>query len=391
MADLLERVEDLEGRRMVLRSGRRHGVYAVVTGADGRLRETNPVAQSPTGEATTLGLVDIQVNGFAGVDFNRADLSAEDMDRALAAMLACGATRCLPTVITASLDAMKARLRSLDAAVAASRLGPWMVMGYHVEGPFLSSADGYAGCHPKAHMRSAGVEALAKLQDGLRRPVRVLTMAPEREGVLDLIPHATAQGIVVSIGHTGASLAEVEAAVAAGARLSTHLGNGLLHLLEKNANPLFAQLGQDHLSASFIADGVHIPPYMFRIYARAKELSRTILITDATAGAAAEPGLYTLGDVQVERQADGIMREPGSPYLGGSSATMEEVTRNAMNWLGIALDDALDLGRTNALLLLGEAAVPRAGAALEYVRWRDGATGPKVVEAGVGPWRIIRE
>ena len=387
----LENAAARGSRDFILQTGSGDGACRVVAGPDGWVTERAPVAGvAATGaDRSSLGLVDIQVNGFAGVDFNRTDTTAEAVDHALATMLSHGTTRCLPTIITASVEAMAARLKALDAAVERSRLGPWMVMGYHVEGPFLSADDGYAGCHPKAHMRTAAVEILERLERGLRRPVRLLTVAPEREGVLDLIPKAIAAGKTIAIGHTAATRAQIEAAAAAGARLSTHLGNGIGHLLEKNENPLFAQLGEDHLSASFIADGIHIPPYMLRLYIRAKGLSRTILITDATAGAAAVPGLYTLGDVPIEKSPDGIVREPGSPYLGGSSATMDAILRNAMAWLPATFDEALGLARANPLRLLGEPNVPAAGGGpLEYVTWRTAGSGPEVVEAGVGPWVV---
>lgn len=373
-------------REFILQTG--EGACRAVAGAEGRVTACAPVP--PPGEAirTSLGLVDLQVNGFAGVDFNRTDTTAEAIDHALATMLAHGTTRCLPTIITASVEAMAARLQALDAAVEKSRLGPWMVMGYHVEGPFLSAEDGYAGCHPKTQMQSGTLEVLERLERGLRRPVRLLTVAPEREGVLDLIPKAIAAGKTIAIGHTAATRAQIEAAAAAGARLSTHLGNGLARLLEKNENPLFAQLGEDRLSASFIADGIHIPPYMLRIYIRAKGLARAILVTDATAGAAAAPGVYTLGDVPIEKSPDGVVREPGSPYLGGSSATMDAVFRNAMAWLPATFDEALGLARGNPLRLLGELSIAAAGSVFEYVTWRTARDGPEVVEAGVGPWIV---
>jgi N-acetylglucosamine-6-phosphate deacetylase len=371
-------------------AGAGDGAYRVVADRDGQVTECVPVAGvAATGAVrSSLGLVDLQVNGYAGVDFNRTDTTAETLDHALATMLSHGTTRCLPTIITASIEVMAARLAALDAAVERSRLGPWMVMGYHLEGPFLSAEDGYAGCHPKAQMRTAAIEILERLERGLRRPVRLLTVAPEREGVLDLIPKAIDSGKTIAIGHTAATRAQIEAVAAAGARLSTHLGNGIAHLLEKNENPLFAQLGEDRLVASFIADGIHIPPYMLRFYVRAKGLARTILVTDATASAAAAPGLYTLGDVQIEKSSDGVVREPGSPYLGGSSATMDAVLRNAMAWLPATFDEALGLARANPLRLLGEANVPDAGSPLEYVTWRTGNSGPEVVEAGVGPWFV---
>ena len=386
----LENAAARGAREFILQTGAGDAACRVVAGPGGWVTEQVPVAgAAATGAVrSSLGLVDIQVNGFAGVDFNRTDTTAEAVDHALAAMLSHGTTRCLPTIITASVEAMAARLKALDAAVERSRLGSWMVMGYHIEGPFLSAEEGYAGCHPKAHMQTAAFAILERLERSLRRPVRLLTVAPERAGVLDFIPQAIAAGKAIAIGHTAATRAQIEAAAAAGARLSTHLGNGIGHLLEKNENPLFAQLGEDRLSASFIADGIHIPPYMLRLYIRAKGLSRTILITDATAGAAAAPGLYTLGDVQIEKSPEGTVREPGSPYLGGSSATMDAVLRNAMAWLPATFNAALGMARVNPLRLLGEANMQAAGGALEYVTWRMAGSGPEVVEAGVGPWVV---
>jgi N-acetylglucosamine-6-phosphate deacetylase len=127
---------------------------------------------------------------------------------------------------------------------------------------------------------------------------------------------------------------------------------------------------------------------MLRLYIRAKGLARTILVTDATAGAAAVPGRYTLGDVPIERSPDGIVREPGSPYLGGSSTTMDAVLRNTMAWLPATFDETLGIARANPLRLLGEPNFPAVGGALEYVAWRLAGSGPEVVEAGVGPWVV---
>ncbi|SKA13160.1 N-acetylglucosamine-6-phosphate deacetylase [Consotaella salsifontis] len=385
----LERRDD-QPRALTVMAGKRLGSFEFLTDGAGRVLKRRPTSVPAEHDAIrTLGLVDIQVNGFGGVDFNSETLTPDDVDAALMAMLAHGATQCLPTIITSSVDVMSRRLRALDAAVAASRLGPWMVRGYHVEGPFLSPEEGYAGCHPKDQMRAGDAGVLDRLADGLVRPIRILTVAPEREGVLELIPQAARRGISVALGHTNAGREVVEAAVAAGARMSTHLGNGIAHLLPKNDNPLFAQLGEDHLFASFIADGIHIPPYMARLYLRAKGAERSVLVTDATAGAAAEPGIYTLGDVEIERCADGVVREPGSPYLGGSSATMEQVVRNVINWLDLTLSEAVDLARLNPLAALDMPAVPDVGHALEFVEWALRPDGPHVVAAGVGPWNLI--
>src|SRR5450432_2742554 len=240
----------------------------------------------------TAGLTDLQVNGYAGVDFNDAALTADALDHALNAMRAANVTTCLPTLITADEATLQARLTALDRAVANSRLGPDMVPGFHLEGPFLNPAPGYAGCHPPAAMIAPDPAVLAHLTNGLRHPILLLTLAPERANAIPLIAWAKSCGMVVALGHTAADQATIAQAAAAGATLSTHLGNALPQPQPKFHNPLMAQLANDALHASFIADGLHIPPDVLKVLLRAKTAPRCILVTDAAAAAAAPPGRY---------------------------------------------------------------------------------------------------
>ncbi|MBT3359220.1 MAG: N-acetylglucosamine-6-phosphate deacetylase [Rhodospirillales bacterium] len=339
-------------------------------------------------DQTTLGLVDVQVNGFAGVDFNSDGLTAEELDCALTAMLATGVTRCLPTIITAAPDRLRARLVALDTAVRESRLGPWMVDGIHLEGPFLSPEDGYAGCHPTEAMRPPSLEVFDKLTANLAAPVRLITVAPELDGAIPFIEALSRRGTVVALGHSSATHDVVKHAADAGARMSTHLGNAISHLLEKNNNTLFAQLGEDRLAAGFIADGAHIPPYMLQSWIRAKEPRRTVLVTDATAAAAAEPGMYTLGDLGIERGDDGVVREPGSPYLAGSSATLDGCIRNVMRWFGYDFAAAFAMARNHPLSILNLPTAPAVGDAAEFVRWSREGDEWRVIASRIGPWQV---
>jgi N-acetylglucosamine-6-phosphate deacetylase len=280
----------------------------------------------------TRGLVDLQVNGFGGVDFNDTALNADAMDQALHAMLRTGVTTCLPTIITAEEDVLAARLHALDRAVSGSRLGPLMVPGFHLEGPFLNPTPGYAGCHPAAAMVLPDVALLPRMTRGLERKVLLLTLAPEREGALDVIAWAHAHGILVAMGHTEATTAHIDRACSAGLRLSTHLGNALPQPQPKFVNPLMAQLAEDRLSASFIADGIHSPPAALKVMLRAKTLPRSVLVTDATAAAGAPPGLYRFAGMTIEHRPDGSVREPGSPVLAGSALRLDQAVRNLIAW-----------------------------------------------------------
>lgn len=290
----------------------------------------------------SAGLIDLQVNGFASVDFNAATdgppLTAEGLDRALEAMLATGVVCCLPTIITATSELLRTRFAALDAAVSASRLGPLMCPGYHLEGPFLNSAEGYAGCHPPAAMTRPDYGLIRSLQAGLSRPILLLTLAPELEGAVSCIRAARAAGMLVAIGHSAVSFAQAEQAAAAGATLSTHLGNGQPQSLPKLDNPIFAQLAEDRLAAGFIADGIHLPPPALKAMIRAKGPGRAFLVTDAVSAAAAPAGLYPFAGMTVQRSADGAVRVPGGRSLAGSSLCLDAAMRNLVAW-GIALPE----------------------------------------------------
>ena len=283
------------------------------------------------------------------------------LDHALAAMRADGVAACLPTLITAPVAALEARFAALDRAVAQSRLGAAMVPGYHLEGPFLSPEPGYAGCHPPAAMLAPDPALVARLEAPLARPILLLTLAPEREGALALIRWATARGKLVAIGHTAATAAQITAAAGAGARLSTHLGNALAHLQPKFANPMMAQLAEDRLSASFIADGLHIPSAALKVLLRAKGGARSILVSDATAAAAAPPGRYRLAGMEILHAADGSVRHPVSGILAGSALRLAQAVRNLTDWGLVSLAEAERMAADNPAALLAPAVAAHGG------------------------------
>lgn len=318
------------------------------------------------------GLFDLQVNGYAGVDFNDPALDAAGLDHALEAMLAAGVTGCLPTLITAFPDELAERFAALDAAVAASRLGPRMVPGYHLEGPFLNPDEGYHGCHPPAAMTAADIALVDRLDAGLGRPILLVTLAPERPGALDFARALTERGKVTAIGHSAAGFGTVREAVAAGVTLSTHLGNGLPHTLPKLENTLLAQLAEPGLAACLIADGHHMSADALAALARLKGLDRTILVTDAVLAAAAPPGPYRFAGMDVERTADGAVRQRGKPYLAGSALCLDEGVRNVVAW-GVAPPDlAMAMASVHPRRALAPA-LARHGITLDpgTVRWSD--------------------
>ncbi|MBL4919009.1 N-acetylglucosamine-6-phosphate deacetylase [Szabonella alba] len=288
-----------------------------------------------TARRVSGGLCDLQVNGFAGVDFNDGGLTPAALDHALEAILATGVTHCLPTLITAEPETLADRLSALDHAVRTSRLGPAMVPGYHVEGPFLNDAPGYAGCHPAEAMADPDPALYDRLSADLFRPVLLVTLAPERAGALALTRRLTAAGCTVALGHTAAGFADVRTAAAAGATLSTHLGNGLPQTLPKLENTLLAQLAEPGLSACLIADGHHIGPEALAALIRLKGADRVILVTDAVLAAAAPAGPYQFAGMAIEHSPQGAVLQPGRSNLAGSALCLDQAVRNIVDW-GIA-------------------------------------------------------
>lgn len=302
------------------------------------------------------GLFDLQVNGYAGVDFNDASIAPETLDTALAAMRAAGVTGCLPTLITATEPELRDRLRALDAAVAASRLGPAMVAGYHLEGPFLNPAPGFAGCHPAAAMLDPDAALYDRLEAGLQRPILLVTLAPERPRAAEAIAALRARGICIAMAHTAASFAEVSAAAEAGLTLSTHLGNSLPQSLHKVDNPLLAQLAERRLTACFIADGHHLSPAGLKALLTIAGIGRSILVTDAVLAAAASPGRYRFAGMEIERSADGVVRVPGQSNLAGSSLALDAAVRNVVAWNIASPLEAIRMASVNARAAIAAAA-----------------------------------
>jgi len=298
-------------------------------------------------DITCPGFVDLQVNGFAGVDFNTPGLSTEHVARAAAAMRSTGVTRFLPTLITSSLadfaDCARAVLAAGDVAIA----------GLHMEGPYLSPDDGPRGAHPAAHVRSATVDDFRQRQDTANGRIRLVTLAPEVPGAITLIEYLVQHGVRVAIGHTAATGAEIRDAVRAGATLSTHLGNGCAVTQHRHANVIWEQLAADELSASFIADGHHLPPAVLKSLVRAKGAARAVLVTDAISAAGAPPGRYRIGQLEVERATDGRVGLPGTPYLAGSSLTMDAAVGNAVRDMGLDLADVLPMATSQPARYIG--------------------------------------
>jgi N-acetylglucosamine-6-phosphate deacetylase len=293
------------------------------------------------------GLCDLQVNGFAGVDFNDPATTEGRYEIAAARMRETGVTLFLPTVVTSTLDHFAACARPL------ARWNNAASAGIHMEGPYISPVDGARGAHPLEHVRAASIEDFRRRQDAADGRIVLVTLAPEVDGAMALVEHLVASGTRVAIGHSDASPAQVREAVAAGAKLSTHLGNGSTRMMARHPNLIWEQLAADEITSCFIADGHHLPASTFKAMVRAKTPARAVLVTDAVAPAGCAPGRYRIGLIEVELHADGRVTMLGSDRLAGSALSLDVAVGNAVRLAGVSLDDALAMASTLPARCLG--------------------------------------
>src|SRR5258708_14992925 len=264
------------------------------------------------------GFVELQVNGFAGCDYNDPTSSLESIDHSLQVQFSTGVTRLLPTIITGGPEEIVGCLRNLVKAKETLQHGHAME-GFHVEGPHISAEDGPRGAHPRRWVRPPDIEEFKRWQDAAKGEVRLVTVAPEWPEAPRYIEHLVSEGVVVSIGHTSANGQQIADGVRAGATLSTHLGNGAHQMMQRHPNYIWEQLAHDSLAASFIVDGIHLPGSFLKVALRAKGIERSVLVTDAVMPAGCEPGDYMLGEVEVELKPEGMEVLRGGTRLAGSA------------------------------------------------------------------------
>jgi N-acetylglucosamine-6-phosphate deacetylase len=293
------------------------------------------------------GFIDLQVNGFLGVDFNDPKCTPDEIARSIRGLFATGVTRFYPTVITGSPDDMLGALRNLRCAKEILPEGAAMD-GFHVEGPHISPDDGPRGAHPRRWVRPPDLDEFRRWQDATGNQVRIVTVAPDWPQSVRYIEAITAEGVVASVGHTNTTAQQLADAVSAGATLSTHLGNGAHAVMRRHPNYLWEQLAEDLLMAGFIVDGIHLPPSFLKVSLRAKTVARSVLVTDAAAPAGCPPGRYQLGEQPVELTPDNRVMLVGQERLAGSALRMDRGVENLMRIAGLSLADAVRMATTNA-------------------------------------------
>ena len=298
--------------------------------------------------------IDLQVNGYMGVDLNADDLSAEGLHAACEHLRRDGVAGILATIVTAGLDDMAARLARIAAYREADALVREVIWGLHVEGPFISPLPGYVGAHPPEHVRPAEADAMRRLLDAAAGLTRLVTLAPEHDAGLAVTRLLAGRGILVSAGHCDPSLDQLRAALDAGLTMFTHLGNGCPMMLPRHDNIIQRALClSERLTLMFIADGVHVPYPALGNYLRVAGMERTVVVTDAISAAGLGPGRFTIGARAVEVGEDLVARGPGNSYLVGSTATMPRMARALAAEIGLSARDVRRLTSANPRRALG--------------------------------------
>lgn len=341
---------------------------------EGIITDLQPAHVPQGAPILTPGLVDLQVNGFAGHDVNGPEVTPGEVVAMVRALAAVGTTTVVPTVITGSAEDISRSLAAIstacldDEGTAASI--PWV----HLEGPYISAAEGPRGAHDLDQIRSpdlAELDAWQRAADGM---VGMITLSPHHPNTADFIRQAVARGIRVAIGHTHAEPGQIRAAVDAGARFSTHLGNGIQAMLPRHPNAMWTQLADDRLAAGFIADGHHLPDDTLLAMLRAKGSARSYVVSDSVALAGSMPGPYTtpVGG-QVELHADGRLCVADTAYLAGAALPLVQAL-STLHRIGLSAHHAFQLTSTNPGRIAGRGghlAIGQRANVLE-VSWAEG-------------------
>ncbi len=294
--------------------------------------------------------IDLHIHGGAGHDVMHAD--GDGLARFERSLTSHGVGSYFPTTVTAPLDATLSALENLADTIeavpsrgASNRAIP---LGIHLEGPFISHAR--RGVHPPANLVPPTIAIFERFWQAARGHIAVMTIAPELDGAVEVIEHATRRGVCVSLGHTDATLEEARAGISAGARHATHTFNAMRPLNHREPGILGEVLTNARLSADIIADGIHLDPAIVQIFLKAKGKEEAVLITDAISATDMPDGRYMLGGIEVEVK-DGKCLADGK--LAGSVLTMDRAVRNIMQFAGWDLERSARLASENPARVTG--------------------------------------
>jgi N-acetylglucosamine-6-phosphate deacetylase len=320
-------------------------------------------------------LFDLQINGCEGHAFGSERLTIDQVRRVVEVCRRHGIAGLCPTLITGSFPVLAHGMTTLRQACESDQELNAALPAIHLEGPYISDEDGPRGAHPKEHVRPPDWDEFRRLQDMAGGRIRLVTLAPERDESLAFIERLVDAGVVVALGHTAASGTRIREAIQAGARLSTHLGNGCHAVLPRHENYIWEQLAADQLWASLICDGYHLPPAVVRCMVRVKSPARLVLTCDASPLAGLPPGRYREWGQELEILPTGKIVVAGTSFLGGSGLFTDVCVGNVVRFAGVSLQGAVDMAGARPRELLGlppRRLEPGAPAELVVFDWQEG-------------------
>jgi N-acetylglucosamine-6-phosphate deacetylase len=298
------------------------------------------------------GFIDVQVNGFLGVNFSEDSLSESEFIRVSKELLNRGTAAFLPTIITASEEDYKRNLPILVKAMKSTELGG-RALGIHAEGPFLSNKPGAVGAHNPDWVKAPSIEFFKKMQEWADGQIKILTIAAENEGAAELTKYAVSQGVTVSLGHHLATYDDLRRCADAGATLLTHLGNGIPNEVNRHQNAIWSGMACDGLTAMIITDGHHLPPPVIKSIIRAKGIDNTIITSDASPIAGMPPGEYFTLNNRAVIEGNGLLHNPDKKCLVGSSATILQCVNYLASLGFLTPEEIVQVAFTNPLKAIG--------------------------------------
>ena len=318
--------------------------------ADGRivkLRHLSEDAMEAEGTKTYVapGLVEVQINGYMGVDFSGGDLTMDGIRKATKELWKAGITTYLPTLISQSHERLKENFTVLGQALEDPEIGA-TIAGFHLEGPYMSPVKGFRGAHLKKYIRKPDWEEFMQYQKAAQGGIKLVAIAPEIEGAIPFIRKSVASGVEVTLAHHNGSAEEIKAAVDAGASMSNHLGNGCANMINRHHNPLWPQLADDRLTPSIIADGYHLTREEVQTFYKVKGADNLILVSDALDLAGLPPGEYERGGRTLEL-TENVVKFPDQNVLAGAASPISKCVSNMMEFTQCTLKDAIKMASTN--------------------------------------------
>ena len=318
-----------------------------ITVQNGKIKQINAVDGSTDTSKTYIapGLIDIQINGYVGVDFSGPDLTVEGVKKATKALWKAGVTSYFPTIITSDIERIKKNFAILAEAKEDPEIG-MSIPGFHLEGPYISPIAGFRGAHLEKYIKVPNWTEFQDIQKAANNGIKIITVAPELEGAIPFIKKCVESGVLVSLGHHNGSAEDVQAAVEAGAKMATHLGNGCANEINRHDNPLWPQLSNDAITASIIADGFHLRREEVRTFYKAKGVDKTILVSDALDLAGLPPGEYTRGE-RTLLLTPNVVKLPKENVLAGAASPISKCVGVVMDFTGCSLKNAIQMASTN--------------------------------------------